>query len=359
MRDRQHSGKAAIMAAAAFLLSLPGTQPAAGKNVIVPDDAISSEKYQVNFHFLIKNKKTEPVTGIEVSIPLPEDDAGQKITGFQWKLERYASKEVKDQFGQKLLQIDIPCLAPQEKAELGYSCNVEIKPVKVEMDREKCGSLSEIPPEIKQAYGNDVKDVYELNSPVIAGMVAKFKYEYPNLVDRLEAMHDWVAATISYKLSGHWVSAPEVIARKTGSCSEYSFVFGALCRSSGLPTRMVGSSHLRTSKNFPYKDTAWHRWIEVYLPPYGWIPFDPTLDRGKHPSRNCSGSYDFRTLRVSRGGVESNILGHSYIGCTNHSTELEKDRYFIWVPIAKAEEFRRQEQKQVRHEKPSQTSDKP
>lgn len=299
-------------------------------------DPSKVEKYRISFYFDLKNNKNAAISEIGVFIPVPEDDAGQKISDFSWHLSGYGSKEVTDQFGQKSLRIDIPSLAPGEKAQVGYSCNAEIKPVCVVLDRQKCGTLAEIPLEIRLAYCNDVSGVYDLNSPLVREVADKLREDYPNLVDRLKAIHDYVAGRISYNLSGHWESAPAVIQRKTGSCSEYSFVFGALCRANGLPTRMVGSTHLRTSTDFPYKDTAWHRWVEVYLPPYGWIPFDPTLDRGKHPSQNCCGSYDYRTMRISRGGVESNILGHSYVGCTTRTRGLERDRYFIWEPLDKS-----------------------
>jgi hypothetical protein len=57
--------------------------------------------------------------------------------------------------------------------------------------------------------------------------------------------------------------------------------------------------------------------------------------------------------------VESNVLGHSYIGFSNHSKELERDRYFVWIPLARLEEFKTRGKKQQRHESQSQTSGKP
>jgi transglutaminase-like putative cysteine protease len=122
---------------------------------------------------------------------------------------------------------------------------------------------------------------------------------------------------------------------------------------------MVGSSHLRTTTDFPYKDEAWHRWIEVYLPPYGWIPFDATIDRGKHPSQKCSGSYDYRTLRVSRGGVESDILGQSYVGCSNHTDDLERERYFVWAPLNQAGASQSETQPKDQYVKKTSTGTKP
>lgn len=57
---------------------------------------------------------------------------------------------------------------------------------------------------------------------------------------------------------------------KRGDCTEFSDLFVALCRSSGLPARNV--SGFTTD----WLNTPRHGWTEVYLPDKGWVAFDPT-----------------------------------------------------------------------------------
>jgi tetratricopeptide (TPR) repeat protein len=74
------------------------------------------------------------------------------------------------------------------------------------------------------------------------------KYEYPDIDSR--------GAAKSFK-------------RLTGDCGEFSAVFQALCRSIGIPARSVVSIWLEMSD--------YHGWAEILLPPYGWVPVDPTF----------------------------------------------------------------------------------
>lgn len=57
---------------------------------------------------------------------------------------------------------------------------------------------------------------------------------------------------------------------KRGDCTEFSDLFVALCRASGLPARSVSGFTI------DWNNTPCHNWTEVYLPDKGWVAFDPT-----------------------------------------------------------------------------------
>ncbi len=88
---------------------------------------------------------------------------------------------------------------------------------------------------------------------------------------------DWVHEHTTYD-EAYWqqvYSAKEVLESGRGVCDEYSNLFIALARSVGLPARyVVGSVYT----NLPdVNDFQYHAWAEVWLPDFGWIPFDPTF----------------------------------------------------------------------------------
>lgn len=70
-------------------------------------------------------------------------------------------------------------------------------------------------------------------------------------------------------------SATETLARGSGSCRDFAFLFIEAARRLGLAARFVsGYLHAApSSANFG----ATHAWPEVYLPGAGWTGFDPTI----------------------------------------------------------------------------------
>ncbi len=67
---------------------------------------------------------------------------------------------------------------------------------------------------------------------------------------------------------------------KKGYCSYFAFSMTLLCRSLGIPSRVVLGFWVDTQNGllnfYPVNANQAHAWVEVYFPEYGWIEFDPT-----------------------------------------------------------------------------------
>jgi transglutaminase-like putative cysteine protease len=113
-------------------------------------------------------------------------------------------------------------------------------------------------------------------------------------------------------MAGGWNTAPTVLARGSGSCSEYSFVYIAMCRAAGLPARYVGSVVMRGDKTS--MDDVFHRWVEVYFPGYGWIPVDPSGGDEELPrdQANSFGALVNRFYITTESGGGSEFLEWTY-----------------------------------------------
>ncbi len=85
----------------------------------------------------------------------------------------------------------------------------------------------------------------------------------------------------------------------------------------------------------PHEDTVLHRWAEVYLSPYGWVPFDATADHGEPPKRTFVGTFRPRVLIVSKRDAGP-PLGQSYVVANDHPRNLERKRAFVWTRGARA-----------------------
>ncbi|MFQ3619977.1 MAG: transglutaminase domain-containing protein [Spirochaetales bacterium] len=67
---------------------------------------------------------------------------------------------------------------------------------------------------------------------------------------------------------------------KKGYCSYFAFAMALLCRSIGIPARVVLGFYIDPKEEFlgfypVYSDMA-HAWVEVYFQQFGWVDFDPT-----------------------------------------------------------------------------------
>jgi transglutaminase-like putative cysteine protease len=295
-----------------------------------------AETYEVYCRHWLRNKTDRPVEKIRVWLPIPQDSEYQQIQDFKVELwdQPLTSERTVDRFGQPLIRITIDRLGPGAEIEVGYSCVAALRePPRVHLDPGRAGALDDIPAGVREMYTDDVAGMYDLKSPEIQRWVAELSQAHPNLVERAIALHDFVAGRLKYSRGGGWDAAPVVLRRGNGSCSEFTFLLCALCRAGGLPTRMVGASVCR-EKKLPYEDTVWHRWAEVYLPPYGWVPFDATADRGRPPKHDFVGTFKPHVLIVSQCGGGP-PLGKSYVGANSHHKELERKHAFVWTQGAR------------------------
>jgi len=298
----------------------------------VASASASESLYEIYYQHRLKNETDRPLTNVRVYIPIPQDSSYQDIGDLTIEVWGRPSKTKtrRDQFGQPIADITIPLLLPGEEVEVGFSCEAALHPVeRVELHRDKVGTLTDIPPEMRSTYTADVKSIYDLNDPGIQREARRFARRHPNLIERVLAIHDFVAGELVYQRGGGWDTASEVLRRKSGSCSEFTFLFCALCRATGLPTRLVGGSWCRGEVSPTYRDTLCHRWAEVYLPPYGWVSFDVTEDRGKPPRRKYAGAHRSDVLILSKVGG-GGMLGTQYIGANSHHKQLTRQRSFTW-----------------------------
>lgn len=66
---------------------------------------------------------------------------------------------------------------------------------------------------------------------------------------------------------------------KTGYCDYFASAMAVMLRSVGIPARVVSgyaTGDRQDDGSYLVRDSNSHSWTEVYLPPYGWISFEPS-----------------------------------------------------------------------------------
>lgn len=94
----------------------------------------------------------------------------------------------------------------------------------------------------------------------------------------------------------------ESVRLRAGVCQDFTHVLIALCRYSAIPARYVSGYVFTGEPGTVLGAEASHAWCEAYLPPIGWVGFDPTNGRlvDEHFVKVAVGR-DYRDVSPVRG----------------------------------------------------------
>ena len=109
--------------------------------------------------------------------------------------------------------------------------------------------------------------------------------------------YDHIIRTAEYALLGRGLLGAKVLlTTNKGECGDFSSLFIALSRASGIPARAVVGYWAITGT-----DQA-HVWAEFYLEGIGWVPVDPTVAQSQVAMRDYYfGHMDNRRVILNKG----------------------------------------------------------
>jgi transglutaminase-like putative cysteine protease/sugar lactone lactonase YvrE len=249
------------------------------------------------------------VTDLNVYLALPKNRSTQDILAVDF--DRPPDGRLADRWGQEVALFKKTALKPGERTTSRMRVKAKIYDVMYHLDPEKSGTLDKIPADIRNVFLAD-DDKYRLTDPVIRAAVREAVVRPDNPYWIARDIYDYLRRKLEYKRIGGWDIAPTVLQRGSGSCSEYAFVYIAMCRAAGLPARYAGSVVVR-GEDASY-DFVYHRWVEVYLPGWGWVPVDPSGGDQESPRDQALyfGRLDNRFLITTEGGGGSEYLKWDY-----------------------------------------------
>ncbi len=297
-----------------------------------------TRRARVTFTHEVKSYGTGRIRTLQACLAVPEDMTQQKVNSLSLSPSTHTLQ--KDRWQQEAAVFQYEDVPSDATVESRFEADVEISDIRYFIFPDHCGTLSDIPAEIRDRYTADGSK-YMIEDPYIQKLARELADKEKNPYTIARTMFDYVRKHLEYKLEGGWNAAPVVLKRGTGSCSEYSFCFIALCRAAGLPARYVGAVVVRGDD--ASMDDVFHRWPEVYLPNYGWVPIDPQggdkplpRDRALH-----IGNLSNRFLVTTQGGGDSEHLGW-YYNCNETYTsdpqlEVRIEAFAEWEPIERGQ----------------------
>lgn len=265
---------------------------------------------QVEYIHQVRNFGPDSLKTLNVYLAIPHDLNSQELLE-EIRFVPEPNMITDDKWGQKVAAFEFRDLGPAEFTDVRMYVKARLYKTRYFVYPDKVGKLGDIPEDIRRLYlSDDTK--YSMDDPVIQKAVAAAVGDETNPYWIGRKIYNYVIEHMEYELAGGWNIAPAVLDRGNGSCSEYSFVYISMCRASGLPARFAGSVVIR-GDDASYDD-VYHRWVEIYLPNFGWMPVDPSGGDSPWPSSraNYFGFLNNRFLITTTGGGGSEFLEWGY-----------------------------------------------
>lgn len=126
-----------------------------------------------------------------------------------------------------------------------------------------------------QLYGayTQPEELVQSDAPEIVSKATSLTGTTTDAHEKVLSIYNFVVSRVHYARQDHEQGALWALENGTGDCSEYSYLFVALCRAAGIPARIKTGFGFRSSHE---KTNDGHMWAEYYLDNYGWVPVDPT-----------------------------------------------------------------------------------
>jgi transglutaminase-like putative cysteine protease len=294
---------------------------------------------RVEYVWALYNYGPGEVKELVASFALPERLPNQELLSAP-DFAAPPTKTAKDHWGQTCAVYEVPTLAAGQRQVLSYSVQAKVSAIRYLIFPHEVGTLRDIPDDIRKTYTADGSR-YRLSTPFIQDTVRKVVGDEQNAYWVARKIYGYVIDKLEYEMVGGWDIPEVVLQRGKGSCSEYTFAFIALCRAAGLPARYEGSIVVRGDD--ASVDEAFHRWAQVYLPNYGWVPVDANKGDAKSPADQARGFGELsnRFLITTHGGGDSEYLWwgyNAYAKCkTTGYAKVEEDNFGLWEPLKAAD----------------------
>ena len=306
----------------------------------VRDDAFfnrtDEKNEQVEFIHQVRNFGPDSIKTLDVYMAVPQDLNNQQLAGAP-EFSPAPVGFLTDKWGQRVAHFRFTDLAASEFTNVTMNAQVKLYQNRYFIFPDKVSTLKDIPADIKQRYLiNDTK--FDYDNEIIRSAVKAAVGDETNPYWIARRIYNYLIEHLEYERVGGWNVAPAVLTRGNGSCSEYTFVYIAMCRAAGLPARFVGSIVIR-GDDASYDD-VYHRWVEVYLPGYGWIPVDPSGGDSEWPATRADffGFIRNRYLITTAGGGGSEYLEWSYNANERWTStgrcKIVVENFAEWSPVA-------------------------
>ncbi len=187
-------------------------------------------------------------------------------------------------------------LQPGENISLSYSIQIEqIKRLHPTISISKSGQLSDIPFTIKERYcqQSETFSTKDVEVERLTYQVWNKTGMSENVLEIVCELANWIGINVKSKTMDVPRYPSETLKLRRGDCDDKSNLLITMSRILGIPSFLqvgciYGPSRTETAwenhLTSIYNSVSFHAWAIIYIPPWGWLPFDMTLGWNKD---NC------------------------------------------------------------------------
>lgn len=150
----------------------------------------------------------------------------------------------------------------------------------------------------------------ESDDPALAAMAQKLTKGATDSWDAATKISAWVAKNIAYAIPGGG-SAKKTFEVREGECGAHSLLLAAMCRSVGIPTRVVWGCMYTPNLGGSFGQ---HAWNEIYMGEAGWIPVDATAHEVDFVDSGHLRIGEMESMVISLNADEFEILDFALAG---------------------------------------------
>lgn len=292
------------------------------------------------FRYVLRNDGEGTIDEASIHIAVPYDTLENQVLVGEIAWSPEPDEITADRWGQRVAVFRFSDVPPAKTVSASYSTRIRLGEVHYAFYPRDVGGLDQIPEDLLKEQTAATSRL-QLDRVVIRQTAAEIVGDEGNPYWIARRIFDWVNEKLEYERVGGWDVPTTLIKRGTGSCSEYAFLYMALCRAAGLPARYEGSVVVRGDD--ASIDDVYHRWCEVYLPGIGWMPVDPSGGDREWPADRARyfGGLANRFIITTHGGGDSEYLGWDYNAhatCTYRGRgTVHEEGYGVWTPVAEEE----------------------
>lgn len=241
------------------------------------EDFEKKASYDFKLAYSVLNKGPQELKSVKISLlKLP---TYEPYTKAEIKSISPDYKSEINNFKCETINFHIPSLSPKNTINLNLHYNLEVTPQRFKIN----------PKDIEEYNRRDINYIkytresplIEAKNPEIIAAAQKAAAGEANPYKRAHKIFEFVGKNVEYKKMSD-KGALFALKNRVGDCAEFSRLFIALCRASGIPARLVrGFSHYDPQNMKKKSDAERHAWSEFFISNYGWLPVDPTWGRHK------------------------------------------------------------------------------